>query len=275
MNFFKMLIMILSCLIVCAGAFSPNLQSSAASSSEKPDGPMPGEKKKGTSDLERPSERNTPITSQPMPVYRPPLRGIPEGLVAGGARFKPSLRPLPRFFLEHAVLFGALVPDHVGLTVQEQPNLYWFIADLPSSRINFTLIEADSTIPLIDERLKNPKQAGIQCIRLAEHSIHLRENTRYKWLITLATSLDHRAIPAFAGGFIERVPVPGGLEGKLQKAGKRGEHYVYAEEGIWYDALATLSELIEKEPLDATLRRERASILKQAGLEEVAAYDLE
>jgi hypothetical protein len=266
MNFFKLLIMILSCLIVCAGAFFSNPKSSAASPPEISDPPMPRENNTGTGDLEEHPLQESPSTSKAMPVYRPPLRGSPGGRVAGGTR---------GLFPENAVLLRALVPDHVGLTVQEQPNLYWFIAGLPSSRIYFTLIEADSTIPLVDEGLKNPKQAGIQFIRLAEHSIRLRENTRYKWFITLVRNFDQGAMPVVTGGFIERIPVPGGLEGKLQKAGKIGEHYVYAEEGIWYDALAAISELIEKAPFDAALRRERASLLKQVRLEEVAAYGLD
>jgi hypothetical protein len=266
MNFFKLIIMTLSCFIVCAGAFFSNPKSSAASPPEISDPPMPGENKMGTGDLEKHPLQKSPSTSEAMPVYRPPLRGSPEGRVAGGSRGR---------FPENAVLLRALVPDHVGLTVQEQPNLYWFIAGLPSCLLYFTLIEADSTIPLIDERLNNPKQAGIQFICLAKHSIRLREDTRYKWFITLVRNLDQGAMPVVSGGFIERVPVPGGLEGKLQKAGKRGEHYVYAEEGLWYDALAAISELIGKAPFDATLRKERASLLKQVRLDEVAAYDLD
>ena len=47
----------------------------------------------------------------------------------------------------------------------------------------------------------------------------------------------------------------------------------YAEAGLWYDAIATISEMIEKTPDDRKLRKQRASLLQQVGLWEVARYD--
>ena len=48
---------------------------------------------------------------------------------------------------------------------------------------------------------------------------------------------------------------------------------VYAENGIWYDAIGSVSEQIEAAPHDATLRVQRAALLEQVGLSEVADYD--
>jgi len=61
-------------------------------------------------------------------------------------------------------------------------------------------------------------------------------------------------------------------ETKLAAAGGR-EAALYAEGGFWYDAIGTLSSAIAASPQDATLRGERALLLEQAGLSEVAAYD--
>jgi hypothetical protein len=173
-----------------------------------------------------------------------------------------------------AISLYALVPDHVGLTVHERPHLYWFISGLPSSPVEFTFIEVGSLSPLIKERVKRPEKPGIQCIRLADHPICLQENRRYKWIITLVPEPNRRSKDVLTGGFIERIPVPGDLMRKLQEAGKSREPYVYAEEGIWYDALTAVSELIEKAPRDETLQKERASLLEQVGLKEVAGYDV-
>jgi hypothetical protein len=266
MNGFRMLLMILSCLLVFVGPFFFDPKNSPATSPEKADGQKAAEEK---AEVPHPSEggavQKDLRASQKLPVYKPPLRGSPEGRVGGGTRALP---------IKREVSLQALAPDHVGLTVHEQPNLYWFISALPASQIEFTMIEAHSTVALIEERLKSPKQPGIQCIRLSDHSIRLWENKRYKWFITLVADPDHRYRNVFAGGFIERIPVPGDLAGMLQKAGKRGAHYVYGEQGIWYDALSAISEFIAGSPGDGTLRRERASLLQQVGLEEVAAYDV-
>jgi hypothetical protein len=48
---------------------------------------------------------------------------------------------------------------------------------------------------------------------------------------------------------------------------------LYAAEGLWYDAIAALSELIDTRPQDTTLRQQRNTMLEQEGLTEAAAYD--
>ena len=49
---------------------------------------------------------------------------------------------------------------------------------------------------------------------------------------------------------------------------------IYAESGIWYDAIMAISELIEASPKDMNLRKQRAGLLEQVGLPEVAEYEL-
>ena len=48
---------------------------------------------------------------------------------------------------------------------------------------------------------------------------------------------------------------------------------IYAEAGLWYDAIGALSRLIERNPGDAGLRAMRAGLLEQIGLPAAAAYD--
>jgi regulator of sirC expression with transglutaminase-like and TPR domain len=49
---------------------------------------------------------------------------------------------------------------------------------------------------------------------------------------------------------------------------------MYAQNGLWYDAVAAVSELIESSPKDCALRRKRAFLLQQVGLPQIADYDL-
>jgi hypothetical protein len=48
---------------------------------------------------------------------------------------------------------------------------------------------------------------------------------------------------------------------------------LYATEGLWYDTIAALSELIDARPQDTRLRQQRATVLAQEGLTEAASYD--
>jgi len=80
---------------------------------------------------------------------------------------------------------------------------------------------------------------------------------------------DRRSKDILAGRAIERVAPPEGLVGKLSQADKATVPFLYAEAGIWYDALATISELIEAAPNDPSLRRQRAALMAQVGLPEI------
>ena len=76
-----------------------------------------------------------------------------------------------------------------------------------------------------------------------------------------------------AGGIIERIDPPAELRARLAQAAKTQAPFLYAEAGIWYDALATLSEQSDAAPADANMRQQRAELLEQVGLGEVTAFD--
>lgn len=77
-----------------------------------------------------------------------------------------------------------------------------------------------------------------------------------------------------AGGVVKRTESSPTLKAKLENARGQQLTYVYAEEGIWYDAIAAVSGLIEDAPGDAVLKTQRAALLEQVGLAEVAARDM-
>jgi hypothetical protein len=176
--------------------------------------------------------------------------------------------------LETAVSLSVLVPDHVGVTLQSQPNLYWFVSKKTSQPIEFTITEKDAVKPLVEVRLKPLERAGIQCIRLAEHGVQLRPNIAYKWFVAVVTDPARRARDILSGGMIELLPAPADLSEKLSRTPKDKQPFVLAEEGVWYDALAGLSDRIDGAPKELALRKQRAALLQQVGLNEAAEFDL-
>jgi hypothetical protein len=75
-----------------------------------------------------------------------------------------------------------------------------------------------------------------------------------------------RSRDILAGGAIQRVNPAGDMVAKLGQARREELPSIYAEAGLWYDALMAMSELIESAPDDAGLRRQRAALLTQIGL---------
>ena len=203
-----------------------------------------------------------PSELQNMPVYRPPLRGVPAGRVAGGTRGVDTLLPL----------LCTLAPDHVGLTVSEQPLLCFFLAQSTDFPLEFTIIEHRGVFPLLETRLQPPLGAGIHTIRLADYGKHLREGIQYRWFVALVLDENHRAKDILASATIECVPQRDEFKEKLRKTDAAQAASIFAENGIWYDALATLSNAIEDGP-NSSLIRKRAFLLEQVGLTEAARYE--
>jgi hypothetical protein len=73
-----------------------------------------------------------------------------------------------------------------------------------------------------------------------------------------------------ASGEIELVDLEGEVRTKLEKEGRRRAVYIYAEAGLWYDAISTISELIATEPGETVFQKQRAALLRQVGLSQVA-----
>jgi hypothetical protein len=82
-----------------------------------------------------------------------------------------------------------------------------------------------------------------------------------------------RSRDVVAGGAVQRIEPPAALAQRLAGAGDDARAAVLAAEGIWYDALAALSEPLAARPGDAALRERRAAVLEQVGLAEVAAFE--
>ncbi len=142
------------------------------------------------------------------------------------------------------------------------------------SKKYFTITEKDALKPLVEARLSPLEKPGIQCIRLADHGIQLRPNVLYKWFVAVITDTDRRSRDILSGGMIEVVAASPELSAKINQAPKAQLPFVLAEEGFWYDALAGVSDRIAGAPKDLPLRKQRAALLEQVGLNEAAEFDL-
>jgi hypothetical protein len=218
------------------------------------DGPLSKDK-----ELPRPK-----LTSPNPPIYKPPLRGAPGGRIGGGTRG----------IGDELISLDVLAPDHIALTVQDQPTLYWYLSKLPQRPLEFRIIEDQSTRPILKTQIPIPTHAGIHPIRLADYQVRLLPGRTYWWFVAVVRDADHRSQDIFAGGLVKHIELPETLRAKLARAHKNELFQIYAEESIWYDAVAAISDMIEAEPNDMRLRKQRASLMEQVGLSEVAGYDL-
>jgi hypothetical protein len=208
---------------------------------------------------------SSPTKDVPLPLYQPPKRVTPRARVGGGLRGTDGSDPV----------LVALVPDHVGLTVKKTPVLNWFLSKPTTYPLKFTLIDNTSPTPLYEGPVATPAHAGIQSINLKDRGLALEPDVQYRWYISAIRNPDSPSQDIVAGGIIERCEFSTCLvEMEVDLSCDQASVLRNALRGFWYDAMACLCSMIDTNPSDQALRRQRAHLLNQIGLSEVAKWDL-
>ena len=195
--------------------------------------------------------------------FKFPDTGAPSVRVTGGSRGTG----------ESAVTLDVLAPDDVGVTTQEQPSLFWFQSRPATAKFELTLLQENKVKPLVQISLDKAAKAGIQRLKLSDHGAKLVPGVEYQWVVALVTDPENRSTDLVASGVIKRVAPASDLKEKVAKASPASVPGVYAEAGIWYDALGTLSDQIDANPKDKSLREARSDLLHQVGLKAAAGFD--
>jgi hypothetical protein len=100
--------------------------------------------------------------------------------------------------------------------------------------------------------------------------VKLAPGVEYQWVVALITDPDNRSSDLIASGVIKRVEASADLKKNIAAANPESLPGIYAEGGIWYDALSCLSDRIDADPGNKTLQEARADLLRQAGLKAAA-----
>src|SRR5262245_3994148 len=195
--------------------------------------------------------------------FRPATTGAPSVRVTGGSRGTG----------DSSITLDVLAPDEIGVTTQEQPSLFWFQSKPAEAKFELTLLQDNKVKPILQVLVERSTKAGIQRLKLSEHGAKLTPGVEYQWVVALVTDPNNRSSDLVASGVIKRVEPAADLKGKIAKATPASLAGIYAEAGIWYDALAVLSDQIESQPDNKSLREARSDLLRQVGLK--AAADAE
>ena len=199
------------------------------------------------------------------PTYNAPQHTTPRARVGTSLRGSDGQDPA----------VAALVPDHVGMTVKQHPVLNWFLSKPTTLPIRFTLIDERAIQASIERLIMSPEKAGVHAIHLNDIEFALEANVQYRWYVSLIKDADSPSRDIVTGGMIERCLFSECLFLDAPTTCSQDAVMATAAKGFWYDAMACLSDLIDANPADANLRRQRAALLRQVGLHEVAEWDLE
>lgn len=166
---------------------------------------------------------NKSKTAMRMPLYQPPRRGAPNIRVGGGTRGLNGDKPVVHVF----------APNHVGLTISEQPSLSWYISKPSKMKLEILVIDEEGIDPLLELTLDSKDlKKGIQNINLAEHGVKLKPNVKYQWSVVLIAEEGHRSNDIVSSGMIERRAIKKSLKEKLAKANSEEDVFIYVKKDI-------------------------------------------
>ena len=211
-------------------------------------------------------EADKPAADAPKIGYKPPLRGAPATRVGGGTRNTGT----------KILTLSVLAPNEAGYTVSDKPTLYWYLSESLDTPVELTITPAgklqDATPPILEITLKPPVARGVHALRLEDHGVGLKPGVEYQWFVAVVSNPAQRSNDVVAGGSIIRI-ADSTIPAQLRQVPQARWPAVYAEGGVWYDAIDQLSRSISAQPTDRQLRQQRAALLEQVGLPEAAAFD--
>lgn len=194
----------------------------------------------------------------------PPPNDInaPSNRTAGGKRGCGSLgKPLTAL----VPVYGAPDSEFVlGLTTAEHPTFWFYVPYLPTVSGEFVLQnEAQQTIYQTPISLLGTP--GIVSLSLPSTAPPLETGKLYRWYFSIYCQPQQP--PIFVDGWIKRESLNLVLKSQLEQATSRQRIALFADRGIWYDALTASAELqyIDSQPTDW------AVLLKSVGLENIAS----
>ncbi len=206
-----------------------------------------------------PSPRGTNAAPAKRPVYKPPQRGAPEVRVNAGSRGTGD--PLPALYV--------LSPNQAGQTSQEQPPLYWYLTQPTQARIEISLFQENQAKPLLELALKESPKAGIQKLQLAKEGAKLEPDREYQWVVAVVADPANRSKDVVASGVIKRIRPAAALGEQIAQADPARLPFVYAENGLWFDAVASIMGRLEAHPGDPGAVDQINGLLEQVGLKDV------
>lgn len=223
---------------------------------------------------------------QPNPLRQTVARG--EELLVARITYKdPDTAPPPgnressgtrgRPCLTGTTPVTALVPDRRdktgGLTASGYPTLFFYVPATFAAKAELTLKdEADHTVYETAFTIDGSRP-GIVSIGMPAGSASkpLEIGKKYQWDLTVICDSNETSGNPFVRGWIQRVELSPDLKAKLDTAQQRDKAALYAENGLWYDALTALAQLRVENPAEPALATDWKDLLNQVELRQEIA----
>lgn len=158
-------------------------------------------------------------------------------------------------------------------TVSDHPKLFVHIPQLTAqeAQANFLVLNQTGSEIIYEETFAVSGTPGVVEFSIPANTAALEVGKTYKWSVEVvcdpndSDSSGNLAV----NGVIQRVEASANLV-DIEKVAQSDRPLVYAQADIWYDAVATLAELRQKQPNNSTFVEDWSDLLKSVNLDPIA-----
>lgn len=163
-----------------------------------------------------------------------------------------------------------------GLTTSERPTFWFYIPytkDLSNSSAEFSLQDSAEN-DVYRNAIALPSKPSIVGISLPS-TASLEVDKTYRWYLKVRCNQETASIPVYVEGDIKRINLDERVMQQLEAANEpRQKIIIYAEKGIWFDALNMLAERRISNYKDASVEEDWQSLLQSINLDNIATMPL-
>jgi len=166
----------------------------------------------------------------------------------------------------------ALVPESlIGRTVSEYPVFFLYLPQTDAELAEFILQEENGNL-IYQQDLTIKNLSGVIGVSIPANTNvpPLEVGKNYTWVFSLVCDPEDRSSDRIERGVVRRVELSADILSELENADQRQKTVIYAENGIWQDALGTLAAARRANPNDTDLAADWESLLDSVTLGEIA-----
>jgi hypothetical protein len=214
----------------------------------------------------------------------PPVKDGPGTTIPGGPRFiqpredmdAPPTRRVRSVrggcASSNPVSLTALAPKNkIGRTVSDYPTFFFYLPKTDAELAEL-IVEDESGNQIYQQEFTIKDLSGVIGVDIPANTNvpPLEVGKDYTWKFTVVCDPEDRSSDQLESGVVRRVELSADILPGLENADPRQKTVIYAENGIWQDALSTLAAARLANPNDTDLAADWESLLDSVTLREIA-----
>jgi hypothetical protein len=170
-------------------------------------------------------------------------------------------------------LISLMPKQKLGLTYKERPTFFWHKSQKNLQTAEFLLLDDKDNL-IYETELTLPEKQGIFAFTLPSEAPGLKVNNRYHWFLSVNCSSEETDDIVTIEGWVERSKPNLAVQLKLNKLEPKELSTIYADAGIWHDAITYLAEKRCIAPNDSNVLLYWKQLLTSVGLSDVISEPL-